>query len=65
MAYDDVLVRRSEMLKRRIGVMITRENQYGLGNQDGHFLRRMVRELFQTEFELKAKSGSTLENHNL
>ncbi|GGH12508.1 hypothetical protein [Paenibacillus segetis] len=57
MAYDDVLVRRSEMLKRRIGEMVTRENQYGLGNQESHFLRRMVRELYQTEFEMNGKPG--------
>lgn len=55
MAYDDVLVRRSEMLKRRIGEMITRENQYGLGNQESHFLNRMVREFHQTEFEMNGK----------
>ncbi|WP_435922236.1 hypothetical protein [Paenibacillus sp. DYY-L-2] len=56
MAYDEVLERRSEMLKRRIGEMIARENQYGLGKQEGRFLQRMIKELHQTAYEMNAKS---------
>lgn len=56
MAYDEVLERRSEMLKRRIGEMIARENQYGLGKQEGRFLQRMIKELHQTTYEMNAKS---------
>ncbi|GIO84725.1 hypothetical protein J25TS5_16570 [Paenibacillus faecis] len=56
MAYDEMLVRRSEMLKKRIGAMIAKENQYGLGKQEGQFLRRMIRELHQTAYEMNAKA---------
>ncbi|RCX20571.1 hypothetical protein DFP94_103302 [Fontibacillus phaseoli] len=55
MAYDEVLERRSEMLKRRIGEMIAKENQYGLGKQEGLFLRRMIKEWHQTAHEMNAK----------
>ncbi|RUT29804.1 hypothetical protein EJP77_13355 [Paenibacillus zeisoli] len=58
LAYDEVLERRSEMLRRRIGEMIVKENQYGLGNQEGHFLQRMIREWHQTEFEMNGKTLS-------
>ncbi|WP_410771707.1 hypothetical protein [Fontibacillus sp. BL9] len=56
MAYDEVLERRSEMLKRRIGEMIAKENQYGLGKQEGLFLRRMIKEWHQTAHEMNAKA---------
>ena len=58
MAYDEVLERRSEMLKRRIGEMISKENQYGLGKQEGQFLRRMIKEWHQTTYEMSAKPGN-------
>ncbi|MFD1175087.1 hypothetical protein ACFQ3W_02025 [Paenibacillus puldeungensis] len=48
------LNRRSEMLKIRIGKMIARENQYGLGDQESHLLQRFIRELHQTEHERKS-----------
>ena len=37
--------------------MIARENQYGLGNQESHFFRLMVRELHQMEYEMNGKPG--------
>ncbi|MNO92552.1 hypothetical protein D3C76_841310 [compost metagenome] len=55
MAYDEVLERRTEMLKRRIGELIAKDNQYGLGEQEGRFLQRMIKELHQTNFELNVK----------
>ncbi|MOA32952.1 hypothetical protein D3C78_1542100 [compost metagenome] len=55
MAYDEVLERRTEMLKRRIGELIAKDNQYGLGKQEGQFLQRTIKELHQTNFELNAK----------
>lgn len=55
MAYDEMLERRTEMLKRRIGEMIAKENQYGLGDQDGLLLQRMIKELHQTNFEMNSK----------
>ncbi|GIP53987.1 MULTISPECIES: hypothetical protein [Paenibacillus] len=55
MAYDEMLERRSEMLKRRIGEMIARENQYGLGKQEGLFLRRMIKEWHQMTHEMNGK----------
>ncbi|MNC32466.1 hypothetical protein D3C75_808220 [compost metagenome] len=55
LAHDEMLERRTEMLKRRIGELIARDNQYGLGKQEGQFLQRMIRELHQTNFEINAK----------
>ncbi|WP_199925559.1 hypothetical protein [Paenibacillus bouchesdurhonensis] len=56
MAYDEVLERRNELLRRQVGEMLAKENQYGLKDQESHFLRRMIKELHQTEFELSGKS---------
>lgn len=55
MAYDEVLERRTEMLKRRIGEMIAKDNQYGLGDQDGRLLQRMIKQLHQTNYEMNSK----------
>ncbi len=56
LAYDEVLERRNELLRRQVGEMLVKENQYGLKDQESHFLRRMIKELHQTEFELSGKS---------
>ncbi|MCM3042850.1 hypothetical protein M3201_24635 [Paenibacillus motobuensis] len=55
MRNHEMLERRSEMLKRRIGELIAKENQYGLGRQESHFLQMSIRELHQTAFELNGK----------
>ncbi|WP_188831446.1 hypothetical protein [Paenibacillus aceti] len=44
------------MLKRRIGELIAKENQYGLGRQESHFLQMTIRELHQTAFELNGRT---------
>ncbi|GAA0388300.1 hypothetical protein [Paenibacillus motobuensis] len=56
MRNHEMLERRSEMLKRRIGELIAKENQYGLGRQESHFLQMSIRELHQTAFELNGKT---------
>ncbi|WMT42083.1 hypothetical protein RE628_06515 [Paenibacillus sp. D2_2] len=56
MRNHEMLERRSEMLKRRIGELIAKENQYGLGRQESHFLHMSIRELHQTAFELNGKA---------
>ncbi|CAM4466483.1 hypothetical protein HMSSN036_60850 [Paenibacillus macerans] len=58
MSNGDAFERRSELLKRRIGRMICRENQYGLGRQDALLLQRFIKELHQNEQERNAKAGS-------
>ncbi|WP_193556523.1 hypothetical protein [Paenibacillus lutimineralis] len=55
MRNHEMLERRSEMLKRRIGELIAKENQYGLGRQESHFLQMSIRELHQTSFELNGR----------
>ncbi|WP_018751045.1 hypothetical protein [Paenibacillus sanguinis] len=55
MSQGEALERRSELLKRRIGQMIAKENQHGLGHQDSHLLQRFIRELHQTEHERNSK----------
>lgn len=43
------------MLKRRIGEMIAKDNQYGLGDQDGRLLQRMIKELHETNYAMNSK----------
>ncbi|WP_166542077.1 MULTISPECIES: hypothetical protein [Paenibacillus] len=54
MTYAEMLGRRSEILKRTIGEMILKENQKGLGMQESSFLRSMIKELHQNEYELSS-----------
>lgn len=54
LTYNEMLGRRSEMLKRRIRDMIVRKNKNGLNAQEGHFLQHMIKELHQNEHELEA-----------
>ncbi|MCM3700068.1 MULTISPECIES: hypothetical protein [Paenibacillus] len=58
MSNGDAFERRSELLKRRIGRMIAKENQHGLGHQDTFLLQRFIKELHQNEQERNARAGS-------
>ncbi|MEC0246013.1 hypothetical protein SAMN02799616_03527 [Paenibacillus sp. UNC499MF] len=56
MTYAKMLGRRSEILKRTIGDMIAKDNTKGLGMQESSFLRTMIKELHQNEYELQRNS---------
>nr|WP_270167726.1 hypothetical protein [Paenibacillus sp. SYP-B4298] len=52
LTYNELLGRRNEILKRRIGSMILKHNKHGLSGQERSFYRMMLREWHQTEQEL-------------
>jgi len=52
---QEVLERRSELLKKNIHQMILQDNQYGISRQDSMFLQQMIKELVQTSHELNAQ----------
>ncbi|PZD95363.1 hypothetical protein DNH61_12535 [Paenibacillus sambharensis] len=59
MSYEEMLDRRSEILKRNIGTMILKENQQGLSGQENHLYQNMIKELHQTENELNTKRNES------
>ncbi|MBP1990656.1 hypothetical protein [Paenibacillus eucommiae] len=54
MTYVKLLGRRSEILKRNIGNLISKDNQYGLSDQENMFFKNMIKELHQNEYELNS-----------
>lgn len=53
---QEVLERRSELLKKNIHQMLVQDNQHGISRQDNMFLRQMIKEAHQTSHELNTKS---------
>ncbi|WP_337035007.1 hypothetical protein [Paenibacillus illinoisensis] len=49
---QEVLERRSELLKKNIHQMLLQDNQNGISRQDNMFLQQMIKELHQTSHEL-------------
>ena len=49
---QEVLERRSELLKKNIHQMLVQDNQHGISRQDNMFLQQMINELHQTSHEL-------------
>jgi hypothetical protein len=49
---QEVLERRSELLKKNIHQMLLQDNQHGISRQDNMFLQQMIKELHQTSHEL-------------
>lgn len=54
MTYNDMLGRRSLILKRHIGKMIMKDNKHGLSTQENQFYQHMIKELYQNESEMNA-----------
>ncbi|MCZ8522219.1 MULTISPECIES: hypothetical protein [Paenibacillus] len=54
LTYTELLGRRSEILKRHIGSLINKDNQYGLSEQENHRFKDMVKELHRNRYELNA-----------
>lgn len=49
---QEVLERRSELLKKNIHQMLLQDNQHGISRQDNMFLQQMIKELHQTSYEM-------------
>ncbi|WP_426450712.1 hypothetical protein ACP26L_01485 [Paenibacillus sp. S-38] len=54
MTYTELLERRSEILKRHLGSLIHKDNQYGLSEQENCVYKDMVKELYRNKLELNA-----------
>ncbi|MGO4529941.1 hypothetical protein AB4Z30_12755 [Paenibacillus sp. 2TAF8] len=54
---QEVLERRSELLKKNIHQMLVQDNQHGISRQDNMFLQQMIKELHQTSHELNTMSN--------
>ncbi|NOU93736.1 hypothetical protein GC093_10950 [Paenibacillus sp. LMG 31456] len=54
LTYTQLLGRRSEILKRHMGNMIHKDNQYGLSEQESIFFKGMVKEFHRTKYELNS-----------
>lgn len=54
MTYTEMLGRRSEILRRHIGDLILKNNQYGLSEQENKFFHDMVKEFHKSKYELFA-----------
>lgn len=54
MNHEELLGRRSEILKRHIGNLVNKSNQHGLSEQETIFLKDMVKEFHRNKYELNA-----------
>ncbi|MDF2958375.1 MAG: hypothetical protein K0S39_110 [Paenibacillus sp.] len=54
MTYSEMLGRRSEILKRHIGSLISKDNQQGLTDYEHNFLKDMVKEFHRNKYELNS-----------
>ncbi|AFC27196.1 hypothetical protein [Paenibacillus mucilaginosus] len=51
MTYTELLERRSEILKRHLGSLILKDNQYGLNERESCMFRDLVKELHRNKYE--------------
>jgi hypothetical protein len=54
LTYMEMLGRRSEILKRNIGNLVVKNNQYGLSAQENNFFKDTIKQFHQNEHELNS-----------
>jgi len=54
MSYEQMMERRTEILKRNISRYIMKNNKQGLNGQELSLYKQMLRELHQSEHDMKA-----------